>query len=128
MPQIPPLLKVCLISTLDASVTLCRAVYLCVKKRMKSRNESSPPDNSSLGSLSCCQPGEQRGWKSLPIHRQRLVCFIDKSVCGAMSRRFCTPPHTPAPSLSMCLVYAFVSMQIGGMGSRHLVMLMESKY
>lgn len=35
------------------------------EEKDESRNESLLPDNSSLGSLSCCQPGEQQGWKSL---------------------------------------------------------------
>lgn len=55
-------------AALDAPVTLYaehKCIHLCLcKRKMKSKKGSSPADNSSLSSLSCCQPQEERVWKS----------------------------------------------------------------
>lgn len=37
------------------------SMFVEVKREMKARNESLLPDNSSLVSLSCCQPREEQG-------------------------------------------------------------------
>lgn len=77
-------LKARVMCPLNASVTLCRAVRTSTSKFVKdeSRSRSLLSDKGSLASLSCCQPGEERGSEITPVQRQHGVCFIDISVSG----------------------------------------------
>lgn len=98
-------------------------IYVCVsEERDESRNESLLPDNSSLGSLSCCQPGEQRGWKSLQCSGNILYVSLTYQSMGQWAvASICTPLHTYALCLCVC-----VCTQIGGTQGSSMV-LVKSK-
>ncbi len=121
-----------LICTLDASATLCWApcvctstyIYVCVsEEKDESKNESLLPDNSSLGSLSCCQPGEEQGWKSLQCSGNILYVSLTYQSMGQWA-------VASALHWSACVCGCVcVCVQIGGTSrcSSLLAVLVQSK-
>lgn len=82
------------------------------EEKDESRNESLLPDNSSLGSLSCCQPGEQQGWKSLQCTADVLYVSLTYQSAGQWAVASAPLRHT----LALDFVDVFgvcVSTQIG---------------